>query len=55
MHRIFAVWIGEDHCGDYHKAIDCGCCTKGVKCDFFFLFVLSVLPFKLTQKAQSSE
>lgn len=21
MHRIFAVWIGEDHGGDYCKAI----------------------------------
>ena len=21
MHRIFAVRIGEDHCGDYYKAI----------------------------------
>lgn len=22
MHRIFVVWLGEDHCGDYYMAIE---------------------------------
>lgn len=39
MHRIFAVWIGEDYCGDYNKA------AVGL----YVLYKERVFPFKLPQ------